>query len=84
MLKKNPFFILEVSLRDSQEVIAEAFDEKLADGEHDEGTLFQAQRTLMASKPRLEAELSWFPDITPKKAKELAKNIELDYSKTAK
>ena len=84
MLKKNPFFILDVSLRDSQEVIAEAFDEKLADGEHDEGTLFQAQRTLMASKPRLEAELSWFPDITPKKAKELAKHLELDYSKTAK
>lgn len=83
MLKKNPFYILEVSPRDNQESIVEAFDEKSADC-IDESTLLQAQRALMASKPRLEAELSWFHDITPKKAKEISKNIDSNYDKTAK
>ena len=82
MLNKNAFFLLGVSPRDNQETIADAFDEKASDGVHDEALLHQAHRTLMASKSRLAAEVSWFPDITPKLAKKISEKIEFNFNKS--
>ncbi len=82
MLQNNAFFILDVTTRDDKESIAESFDEKAADGDHDETTLHQAQRTLMASKSRLEAELSWFPDLAPKNVKKIAEKIDSGFKKS--
>ncbi|MCB9980235.1 MAG: hypothetical protein H6863_03745 [Rhodospirillales bacterium] len=81
MLNENAFFILDISTRDNKEAIAEAFDEKAADGDYEEAVLHQAQRALMASKTRLEAELSWFPDVAPKKAKAISEKIGSDFKK---
>lgn len=78
MLNDNAFFLLAVSPRDNKEAIAEAFDEKAADGEYDEALLHQAQKTLMASKTRLEAELAWFLDVAPKRVKQITENIKND------
>ncbi len=78
MLNKNAFFLLEVSPRDNKEAIAEAFDEKLADGQIEESSLHHAQKTLMASKSRLEAELGWFPDVAPKRTKQIAEKVKAD------
>ncbi len=78
MLKDNAFFLLAVSPRDNKEAIAEAFDEKASDGTYDESLLHQAQKTLMASKSRLEAELAWFLDVSPKRVKQISEAINSD------
>ncbi|MGR4001062.1 MAG: hypothetical protein OD811_04660, partial [Alphaproteobacteria bacterium] len=64
-LSQNPFALLEISARDNKATIAEQFEEKVSDGEIDEHQLMIAQKNLMASKTRLKAELSWFPDLNP-------------------
>lgn len=71
-LSQNPFALLELSSRDNKAVITEQFEEKVSDGEVDEHDLMLAQKDLMASKLRLKAELSWFPNLNPKKANEIA------------
>ena len=81
MLKDNAFFILDVTTRDDRETIAEAFDEKAAEGEYDETLLHHAQRKLMASKPRLEEELAWFPDIAPQKGRDISKILNTGLEK---
>ncbi len=70
-LTKNPFAILDLSPRDGKDKIVEQVEDKLASSEHDEVVLLSAQNALMASKSRLDAEIHWVPEISPKLAKEL-------------
>lgn len=71
MLTDNPFFILGVTPRDGKDVIAETFEERAADGDYEESLLMQAQKNLLTSKARLDAEISWFPDLAPKRTAEI-------------
>ena len=68
MLTDNPFFILGVTVRDDKEVVAEALEERLADEEQEEAVLMHAQKNLLTSKARLDAEIEWFPDLAPKRS----------------
>lgn len=70
-LKQNPFFILEVSLRDGRESILERTESLLADGKLTEDIVSKAQRELFASKSRLAAELGWLLEVNPKRAFEV-------------
>lgn len=81
-LNQNPFALLELSSRDDKATIAEQFEEKISDGEIDEHELMVAQKDLMASKTRLKAEISWLPNLNPKKAAEIANLVrDSDYKK---
>jgi hypothetical protein len=62
----NPFAILSVTPSASKEEIAEAFNERLADGSIDESLLREARRVLLVPNQRLTAELSYLID-TPQK-----------------
>ena len=71
MLTDNPFFILGVTPRDGKDVITEAFEERVADGDYEEAVLMQAQKSVLTSKARLDAEMGWFPDLAPKRSLEI-------------
>jgi len=71
MLTKNPFFILGITLRNNKEEITETFEQCVANKDYKESTLMHAQKNLLTSKARLEAEISWFPDLAPKKTQEI-------------
>jgi hypothetical protein len=70
-LTTNPFHILSVSLRTRKDDIAAAHDEALADHLWPEAVLWRAQQALLTPKPRLDAELSWLPTISPTAAKDV-------------
>lgn len=70
-LSQNPFAVLEVTPRDDKSKIAIALEEKLSEGEIDEHQLMHAQKELMVSKPRLNSELSWFPNLPPNRSSEI-------------
>lgn len=71
MLTKNPFFILGITLRNNKEEITETFEQCAANEDYKESTLIHVQKNLLTSKARLEAEISWFPDLAPKKTQEI-------------
>lgn len=73
MLKENPFFILGVNFRDNRDIVLDAFENKVSDETNEEAVLTQAQKSLLISKSRLEAEVKWFPDLSPKKISEIIK-----------
>ncbi len=75
-LLKNPFVLLGVSTRDGREAIAEALENHLAEGEIDEEDLHRAQQTLMASKSRLQAEMSWLIGMAPSRVKGVVAALE--------
>lgn len=72
----NPFYILGVSVRNTADEIAEAYENEIIDGEHDEQSLLQAHQALIGPKTRLEAELSWLPELSPSRARELLSLLE--------
>ena len=67
----NPFGLLRVSPRDGPEALAMAVEEAVGAGRLAEQEAHSAQRALMAPKPRLDAELAWFPGIAPSAAVKL-------------
>ncbi len=67
-LLANPFAVLGVSTRDDQDTIAHALNVRLSEADADETLLHSAQQTLMAPRPRLEAETSWLPGLAPSRA----------------
>lgn len=75
-LSSNPFYILGVSVRNTADEIAEAYENEIIDGEHDEQSLLQAHQALIGPKTRLEAELSWLPELSPSRARELLSFLE--------
>lgn len=64
----NPFNILHVSMRDSQEKILDKVEDLSLT--LDEALCSQASSILTNPTKRIEAEVSWFPGYTPKKIKE--------------
>lgn len=77
-IKDNPFYILGASPRDSKQVLHEKAEDKAF--ELPEDVCRNAERILLNPKKRLEAEVSWFPGLSPKKTSELIVQI-LDDSK---
>ena len=71
----NPFHVLGVSLRSTRDDIADAYQDALVDGQHDEQALIQAHQALLGSKTRLEAELSWLLGFSPFRANQLIEQI---------
>ena len=72
----NPFWILDASPRDSKRILHDKAENKSF--ELPEELCRNAENRLLNPQKRLEAELSWFPGISPKKAKELVEQVELD------
>lgn len=66
--EENPFNILHVSMRDSQDKILDKVEDLSLT--LDEALCSQAASILTNPTKRLEAEVSWFPGYTPKKVKE--------------
>ena len=66
--EENPFDILHVSMRDSQEKILDKVEELSLT--LDENLCSQASSILTNPTKRLEAEISWFPGYTPKKVRD--------------
>lgn len=66
--EENPFNILHVSMRDSQDKILDKVEDLSLT--LDEALCSQASAILTNPTKRLEAEVSWFPGYTPKKIKE--------------
>lgn len=74
-LTENPFNLLKVSIRSSRDDIAEAYEDALDDGVHDEDLLLQSHQALLGPKSRLEAELSWLPDCSPSRANRIMEGL---------
>ena len=77
--KDNPFWILDASPRDSKRVLHNKAENKSF--ELPEDICRNAENILLTPKKRLEAELSWFPGLSPKKTKELLEQVESDAKK---
>ncbi len=76
-LTANPFCILGVSIRSTRDEIVAAYEDALIDAHHyDESTLRTARDVLLAPKARLEAELSWLPDLTPAHTDEVLRSLK--------
>ena len=70
---ENPFYILDASPRDNKRVIREKAEEKMFF--EDEELCRNAERLLLNPQKRLEAEISWFIGISPKKAKSIIETV---------
>lgn len=75
-LTKNPFHLLDLSIRASREEVVDAHEEALTAGRADESLLIQAQQAVLTPRLRLAAELSWFPDSNPSQAREILAILE--------
>lgn len=73
-LFRNPFYILNVSTRDSKQKIIEAFDNRSLSIDVD--LCIKARAILTHPRNRLSAELSWLQCISPKKSLDVIDNIE--------
>ena len=69
MLSTNPFYIMEVTTRDNRQKIVEMAEDKSL--ELDEDICQAAQSTLTTPSKRIEAEVNWFPGISPGKVKKI-------------
>lgn len=75
-LTKNPFHLLDLSIRASREEVVDAYEEALATGRADENLLVQAQQALLTPRLRIAAELSWFPCSHPSRARDILAILE--------
>lgn len=78
-LTRNPFYLLDLSIRARREQVVEAHEEALADGRADEGDLLRAQQDVLTPKTRIAAELTWFPGIRPSQAREILSGLERNH-----
>jgi hypothetical protein len=74
-LTANPFNMLGVSLRARKDEIASALDDALVDPRWSEAALARARQALLVPRPRLEAELSWLPSISPASARDMVAKL---------
>lgn len=72
-IKDNPFYILNASPRDSKQILHEKSEDKAF--ELPEEICRNAERILLNPKKRIEAEISWFPGVAPKKVIEITSQI---------
>lgn len=67
-LTDNAFARLRVSARARPNKIEEAFEDAVIDAPEAEDDLLKVKQALSSPKPRLEAEIRWLIDLSPKKA----------------
>jgi hypothetical protein len=70
-LRMSPFYVLGVSPRDDRQAIEDAKETAISDGRLSETEGLRLQQTLMASRPRLGAELAWLLGVAPNRARKL-------------
>jgi hypothetical protein len=75
-LVNNPFNMLGVSIHDSRDQIATAYEDALVAGRYDEAVLQKAQQTLMNPRTRLDAELAWMPELVPADALSMIEQLQ--------
>jgi hypothetical protein len=76
-LRESPFYVLGVSPRDDSTTIEEAKEAAISDGRLSEPDALRLQQTLMASRRRLGAELSWLLGVAPNRARRLVDETSL-------
>ena len=76
-LKESPFYVLDVSPRSDRGNLAAAVDGALDLGKLDEATVNRAQQLLMATKPRLAAEVAWLLGVAPARIRPLIESADL-------
>ena len=69
-LHENPFWILSASTRDNRQRIVELAEEKALVLDPD--VCQRARATLTTPRPRLSAEVSWLPGVSPNRAWQIA------------
>ncbi|HEX4004721.1 MAG TPA: hypothetical protein VHX60_00970 [Acidobacteriaceae bacterium] len=67
-LVKNPFWLLRTSIRARKQDVLDALESAISDEIAPESELLRAQQIILAPKTRIEAELSWLPDLAPSRA----------------
>jgi hypothetical protein len=72
----NPFAVLAVSPRDRLGAIEDACEDALVDRPDDEAHLLQIKKDLIAPKARLDAELGWLADLSPRRSEQLLKLLQ--------
>lgn len=72
-MQNNPFYILGATTRDNRNKILELAEEKSL--EIDEELCSKARSNLTIPKNRLEAELTWFPGLSPKRIKTILEQL---------
>ena len=77
-LRDNPFFVLNVTTRDTRDRILDAAEALSLSG--DPAIAQDARSILTNPRKRLEAEMSWLPGLAPSKARALAesKRVQMD------
>ncbi|WP_303713897.1 hypothetical protein [Brevundimonas naejangsanensis] len=78
LLTDNAFARLRVSARARLSKIEEAFEDAVIDAPEAEGDLLKVKQALSSPKPRLEAEIRWLIDLSPKKADEVLSLLQGD------
>lgn len=73
-LFKNPFYLLEMTTRDSKQKILEACDLKSLQGNPEDYT--RAKAALLTPKARIAAEVSWLPTLSPARTLHLIETIK--------
>lgn len=68
-LVDNPFNLLGVSVRSNRDEIFSAYEDALIAGHHEEAVLQKAQQVLLNPRARLDAELTWMPELAPASAR---------------
>lgn len=74
-LTANPFAMLDVGIRATQAQIADAHDDRLFDGAHDEQALAAAQAALTVARDRLAHEVAWLPELAPNRARRIVAGL---------
>ena len=75
---KNPFFVLDVTMRDDKRRIKELFDEKNLQLHLEEKILLDAHSILTHPKKRIAAELGWLPGVESGRVKDVIALIQGD------
>ncbi len=75
-LQKNPFALLGVTARDDRRRIVELAEEKSLELDHD--ACQKARSDLTSPRTRLNAEMSWLPGVSPRKAAQLVAALHSD------
>ena len=74
-IERNPFALLDLSVRDDRHKILQAAEEKSLS--IDPEVCAKARADLTNSRNRLGLEVSWLPGVSPRKSKELIMSIRL-------
>ena len=73
MINQNPFYILEVTTRDSRQKIVEMAEEKSLELEED--VCQKAQSSLTTPSKRITAEVDWFPGVSPSRIEKILASL---------